>query len=192
MTVSVLYLAVLYAGLGSEDWHTREAADRAIVRLVGGRPWVYGPPLARWAGGATSPEVAARARRPCAIYARYRADAYVPRTVPVWPVCDCFPRRVFPGVDLRDRTAIPCEAWGAAPPYDPATDGGPSWHRWRRPTEAMARRLIRDGAPPADVDALLLRMWRLELAAGSDCRRRDALESWAGRPWAGGYPDPQP
>jgi hypothetical protein len=53
----------------------------------------------------------------------------------------------------------------------------------------MARRMIREGHTPAAVDALLLRMWKLELRCGSDCRKRAELETWQGRPWAGGYPD---
>lgn len=177
----MLYLCCLYALLGSEDYREREYAGRGIVRLVDGWPHLYGPRLAELAARPVSPEVAFRVRRPLAVYANWRANNYVPKSVPVWPVCDCYPVPGPFGLDVRDRSAVARGTWAGA-------SSGPGWTAWRAGTEQMARGMIRQGESPETVDSLLRRMWVLEKEAGSDCGKRDVLESWT--EWRGGYPEP--
>jgi len=193
----MLYLAVLYAMLASPEWETRERAERELIRRVDARPWDYGATLERWAGGATSPEVAARVARPCRVYRTWLAASYVPKGVPVWPICDAYPRRIL-GCDFRDREAMYPWLYAANPTpgrYGPDAVG-PYWLQWRRGTEMMTRHMIRRGAEPAAADALLARMWAIEKRYYHDCRgclsdpQRAEVESWASRPWAGGYPEP--
>lgn len=181
----MLTTAALFLLLGDPRWDVRDAAEWELVRLVNARPWDYGPRLERLAGQATEPEVAFRMRRPLRVYACWQANSYVPKTVPVWPVCDCYP---VAGADRdgRDRQAV---RQVLTLDYPAAADRGPYWRSWRAGTERMARQMIREGRTRAEVDALLLRMWRLEIEAGSDCNAQDTLRSWEGRPWAGGYPE---
>lgn len=180
----MLYAACCYCLLASDDYATREYATAALVRLVDGWPQCYGPRVSEWAACASHPEVAFRVRRAVAVYTTYRVNSYVPKGVPCWPCCDFYPVPGSFGLDARDRAA-----WCREDRLlrgDPAT--GPYWHNYRAGTEREARRLIRDGAAPVEVDRLLQRMWRLELEAGSDCGKREVLESW-GTTWRGGYPE---
>lgn len=181
----MLYLIALYASLADPRFEVRESATESLTALVSGKPWVYGPRLIALAREATEPEICSRVRRPIAAYDRWRVASYVPATVPVWPAIDCFAVPMM----LGDRR---CRCLGiewmdhdvkvehADPPY---------WHRYRHATERMARQMIRDGATAAEVDALLLRMWKVEQAHNGDCGAKWA-ESANWTRWQGGYPRP--
>lgn len=185
----MLHLMAMYAALYASEWESREAAERELVRLVDRHPSRYGPPLASWARAATEPEVVARCRRPLNVYRRHLANAYVPRSVPVWPICDAMPTGLSGPVALQfPRSA---EWLRSGEPCLPELATGPWWHRYRRGTERMARRMLLDGASEAEVDGLLARMWRLEAEVRGDCDQwAEASASWA--KWEGGYPCPKP
>ena len=194
----MLYLIVLYALLNDPSFATREAAERQLVHVVSFRPWQYGERLTILAKGCASPEVMARVGRPLRIYDTWRADSYRPTGVPVWPIVDAYPRRIL-GCDFRDREAMYPWLYKANPTpgrYGPDTVG-PYWLQWRRATEMMARDMIRRGVPAEEVDGLMRRMWAVEKRHYHDCRgclsdtQRTEIESWSGRPWAGGYPQPE-
>lgn len=147
----------------------------------------YGPRISRWAAQSTCPEARNRSRPLVVAYIRWRDDSYVPVGVPVWPCCDMIPVPTAWG-DCRVKSL----GW---PWYECSSrvehEQGPYWHRYRRGTERMARRLIFDGANQAEVDAMLVRMWAIEQVYRSDCGERwSESETWLR--WAGGYPAPVP
>lgn len=189
----MFYLIALYATLGHPDYDRREYATEALIEAVRGTPWYYGPRLCELAKGATEPETLARVRRPIAAWNRWRAAAYVPSGVPVWPMGTCYPYRVRLGVieyDIRDREAL-CEEWvddERGPNFD---NLGPEWPQYRKVTENHARLLIATGSTAAEVDALLLRMWKLEQADNGDYGFEWARASKGWNRWEGGYPRPR-
>lgn len=189
----MLYLALMYAALASEDYAAREHAERALVRLADGWPHRYGPRLEQLAAGATSPEVAARCRRPVGVYRQHLAAAYVPTGIAVWPCIDSWPQPVGFGAVIHDgRTGW--QLWGRwrPPSVNAAASRQPYWHPWRRATEAMARDMIRRGVPAAEVDYLLVRMARVERSHLTRSHQDETLavyDAWAAQTeWRGGYP----
>lgn len=179
----MLALLFAYSSLCDPHFDRREAATARLAHLIDRHPMTYGPRLGDLVRGATCPEVRSRAMRVLAGYARWRVYAYVPRGVPVWPICDAYPLPcvvlpAFAMEDVRDRWAMPsCDA----PPG--AMLSGPHWGRWRAGTERMVRERLRAGATWEDCDVLVARMWRLEVRARHDCGA--VLDV---RAWAGGYP----
>jgi hypothetical protein len=181
-----MYAAILYSALSSDSYAVREQSQERLVAVMDctgeGR-------VVTWAASASCPEVARRAADAIRKHRDNRARAYVPHGIPVWPCIDMLPARVIPALDIRDRGAgwrwrqtewelNRDEPWGSA---------GPVWLRYRRATELMVRDGIRRGdLTPAAADHLLSRMWAAELDCGSDCQKRDVLESWT--TWTTGYP----
>jgi hypothetical protein len=193
----MLALIALYAALGDPIWEVRESATDRLVVLVSEHPGHYGPRLIELASGATEPEIAQRVKRPIAVYSRWRINSYVPKSVPVWPICDA----TFIPTQFGDvRARWIGNDWLSLVPhgYGECAEGmttnlacGPYWHRWRRGTELMVRDMLRCGATAEEVDALLLRMWQMEQSVSGDCGEAFKVsEGWVR--WAGGYPSPLP
>lgn len=174
----MLYLIFLYCSLADPSYETREFATDRLCELVSGHPWFYGPRLVELAREASDPEVRFRVRQPIMVYDRWRANSYVPSTVPVWPQSDMYPIPMMLG-DARSRRALS----DIRSSLEGRDNTGPRYYYMRRTTEIHARELIMRGATYQEVDALLLRMWKLELADKSDCKLD--LSHLSG--WRGGY-----
>lgn len=176
----MLHLIALYAGLIDPRWEARESAESQLVSLIERHPDIYGQRLAELAREATEPEVRARCRRPLLVYARWRVASYVPRSVPVWPICDAFPVAnpvvPFGMLDVRCKCSWPVEHCSTA------RSGGPHWTAYRQTTERRIRALIGEGMSHADADMLLERMYAIEVRAKCDC---NFTPDWTG--WRGGY-----
>lgn len=184
----MLSFLALYTSLADPRWEVRESAECRLVALIDRSPGVYGPRLAELARGATEPEIAARCRRPLAVYGRWRVVSYVPSTVPVWPICDAVPVPMLYG-DARSKL-IGMEWYNGGSACAAGCDCGPYWHRYRRGTECMVRHMLMRGASFAECDDLLARMWALERAACGDCGAKWAeAANWTR--WEGGYPMPK-
>lgn len=193
-----MYFLFLYAMLADPVFEVRESASDRILALVDRHPDIYGPRLIALAKESTEPEVRARVRRPINVYQRWRVVSYVPKTVPVWPCVDMMPKPlpIVGDIRCRERGRKAYDDWHANPidpghwPAQGQLNQGPYWHNYRAATERMARAMIRDGADASEVDFLLLRMWRIENAAKSDCADKWP-ESSQWNQWLGGYPQPQ-
>lgn len=177
----MLYLLFLYASLADPNFDVRERATSELARLIESKPWIYGPRLMSLAASSTEPEVAFRVRRPLQSYVHWRSLQYVPSTVPVWPICDATFVPMFLG-DVRCRN-IGMEWIGPRIQHDP-----PYWTSYRKATERMIRRSLRNGATPESCDIALYRMWEVEKKCRGDCGASfSKAEEWKG--WMG-YPKP--
>lgn len=190
-------LLLLFALLSDPDFDTRQWATDRLTHLVDRSPWDYGERLAKRTRETQCPEARRRGLLILTSYDRWRANSYVPSTVPVWPCCDMIaaanpivPFGLAP--DVRDRAAGGkwYSSCGSPPVFTGGLVPGPYWSEYRRGTERMARRLIVDGATAAEVDAMLLRMWKVEQEARGDCTADRWRESESWTKWEGGYPQP--
>jgi hypothetical protein len=184
----MLYVAFLFASLGSPDFEARESASARLAHLVDRHPAIYGPRLGAWAASATCPEVRRRSNLILVTYHRWRVNSFVPSGCPVYPICDAFPiphpaLPAFTLLDVRDRCRWPAS-------HATGDIGGPHWTAYRRGTAARVRAMLVDGVPPEECDRLLSRMWVLEQAACGDvsAERWAVSASWVR--WAGGFPRP--
>jgi hypothetical protein len=175
----MLYAACLFASLAHPDFTAREMASTRLARLVSDRPHIYGPAVAHWAVRTESPEARRRAVPMVASWRHWVAVNYVPKTVTMWPICDAYPQScgALLSIDVRCKCTWPVES-------KPSDRGGPYWDGYRRTTEGRVRGLIRDGMSYEDADALMARMWLLEMRALSDCGHLPDLPER----WMGGYP----
>ncbi len=173
----MLTLLFAYAALCDPHFDRREAAELRLSHLIDRHPSTYGPRLGDWCRGATRPEVRSRALRVLGGYVRWRAVSYVPRGVPVWPICDAFPvaRPVIPfGLeDVRDRCRWPVE-------HRPDASRGPAWTSYRATTEQRVREMLRAGATWEAADEIVRRMWILEQRAKHDCGKVLPAGEWRG------------
>jgi len=188
----MLYFLLLYGALAHPSWSVRESAECGLRRLVDRSPALYGPRLSELLRGADS-EVAARGKRVVAVWDRWRIAQYCPSTCPVWPICDAYPTNVFPawefriigvpfflpGRECRDRTKL--DPWFHWVPSEAVPLKPPAWTRYRQATERYARHLLVTGSTESEVDALMLHMWEIERAYGSDC----SVVLPATGPWTG-------
>lgn len=181
----------LFLSLADDRFDVREHAESELTRLVNERPHIYGSRLAALAPLAADAETRRRVAVPLRAFDAWRAASYVPSGVPVWPICDAYPIEGYFGSDWRDRVTL--APWLSIAWHEPqsslasrpeAERAGPRWYCYRRATELWARNQIAEGATPAYVDSTLVRMWKIEVAAKSDCGA--CLE--CGSKWMGGYP----
>lgn len=178
---------VLVALLGHPDFETREWASATLTRLVDGRPWVYGERVKRLSQQSASPEIRSRGRVIASTYDRWRVYSYTPSTVPVFPCCDMMPLPTAWG-DVRCR-ALGMQWWEFGGVF--GHEECPYYHRYRRGTERMVRQLLVDGATYAEVDALLARMWAVEVIAQTHWGAAGQREIQTWQKWEGGYPHPK-
>lgn len=160
----MLAICFLFLGLSSPHFEVREASQSTLIRLADRHPREHGPVVGLLVGATQCPEARARGLRVVAAYDRWRVLQYVPKTIPLWPICDSYPG---PEAHHRDKTKL--DPWFRLAPEDKVQLKPPAWTRYREATEKYARHLLITGSTEAEVDALLLRMWEIERACGSDC-----------------------
>lgn len=139
----MIYAALLYAMLADPEFTVRESATSRLTQLVDRHPSIYGPRLAEWARTATCPETRRRSIAITRIYDHWRANSYVPASVPVWPCIDMMPAAnpliPFGLVDVRDRAET--RRWygcGSPPASTGGLEAGPWWIHYRAGREITA------------------------------------------------------
>lgn len=170
MTAFLLAAAILAAG--HDDYDTREAASKALARLVRDDPARFGPAVSQAAGFSPSPEARARCSRLTGPYFAHVADTYAP------------PAEKWPCADWSGLLPDSWQAWMPGCESGQASECSPGWCRYRRATEAYVRSQLRCGCwSAADADAAVRAGWLEEIRITME-RYPDQVaqvESWSRR-----------
>lgn len=183
----MLYFLLLYANLGNPVYPERELATERLTKLVAQHPAIYGPFCLKLSATCSCPETAARLRIPLVRYGAWKSKNYTPKTVPVWPSCDCFVRKAgtqwvrhqFDLDDFRNKPVnddVSCE------------ENYPCWYSYRDATRHYVKSMIgMHRMTESEADTLLLEMWKMEKKVWSF----KTLADWDKDGWQNdGFPKP--